>query len=159
MAQLVKNLPAIQFDPWVGEIPWRRERIKGYLYYTELSSLWTVLSFSMFYRFSLISIFLSSCLALIRAFSAILNTIGEGRHICLLTYLREELIQSFSISMLAESFFCISSLSGWVCSTLFIVFKEFYLVLVLKFASCVSWYDYVMCSWSSPPLLFVLYSL
>ena len=28
MAQLVKNLPAMQeFDPWVGKIPWRRERI------------------------------------------------------------------------------------------------------------------------------------
>ena len=30
VAQLVKNLPAlqeIQFDPWVGKIPWRRERL------------------------------------------------------------------------------------------------------------------------------------
>ena len=30
MAQLVKNLPAMQepgFDPWVGKIPWRRERL------------------------------------------------------------------------------------------------------------------------------------
>ena len=28
MAQLVKNLPAVQetwFDPWVGKVPWRRE--------------------------------------------------------------------------------------------------------------------------------------
>ena len=28
MAQMVKNLPAMQeagFDPWVGKIPWRRE--------------------------------------------------------------------------------------------------------------------------------------
>ena len=31
VAQLVKNLPAIQqpgFDPWVGKIPWRRERLR-----------------------------------------------------------------------------------------------------------------------------------
>ena len=30
MAQLVKNLPAMQepgFDPWVRKIPWRRERL------------------------------------------------------------------------------------------------------------------------------------
>ena len=30
MAQLVKNLPAMRgpgFDPWVGKIPWRRERL------------------------------------------------------------------------------------------------------------------------------------
>ena len=30
MAQLVKNLPAVRrsgFDPWVGKIPWRRERL------------------------------------------------------------------------------------------------------------------------------------
>ena len=30
VAQLVKNLPAMhetQFDPWVGKIPWRRERL------------------------------------------------------------------------------------------------------------------------------------
>ena len=29
MAQLVKNLPAMLpgFDPWVGNIPWRRERL------------------------------------------------------------------------------------------------------------------------------------
>ena len=30
MAQLVKNPPAMQgpgFDPWVGKIPWRRERL------------------------------------------------------------------------------------------------------------------------------------
>ena len=29
MAQLVKNLPAMLpgFDPWVGKIPWRRERL------------------------------------------------------------------------------------------------------------------------------------
>ena len=30
MAQLVKNLPAMQetwFDPWVGKIPWRRDRL------------------------------------------------------------------------------------------------------------------------------------
>ena len=30
MAQLVKNLPAMQapgFNPWVGKIPWRRERL------------------------------------------------------------------------------------------------------------------------------------
>ena len=30
MAQLVKNPPAVQrpgFDPWVGKIPWRRERL------------------------------------------------------------------------------------------------------------------------------------
>ena len=30
VAQLVKNPPAMQetgFDPWVGEIPWRRERL------------------------------------------------------------------------------------------------------------------------------------
>ena len=30
MAQLVKNLPAMVgagFDPWVGKIPWRRERV------------------------------------------------------------------------------------------------------------------------------------
>ena len=30
MAQLVKNPPAIGrpgFDPWVGKIPWRRERL------------------------------------------------------------------------------------------------------------------------------------
>ena len=32
MAQLVKNLPADSnpesgFDPWVGKIPWRRERL------------------------------------------------------------------------------------------------------------------------------------
>ena len=30
MAQLVKNLPAMWktwFDPWVGKIPWRRERL------------------------------------------------------------------------------------------------------------------------------------
>ena len=28
MAQMVKNLPAmkeIQFDPWIGKIPWRRK--------------------------------------------------------------------------------------------------------------------------------------
>ena len=28
MAQMIKNLPAMQettFDPWVGKIPWRRE--------------------------------------------------------------------------------------------------------------------------------------
>ncbi|RJF55595.1 hypothetical protein D4Z76_09300 [Campylobacter coli] len=28
MAQMVKNLPAVQetwFDPWVGKIPWRRK--------------------------------------------------------------------------------------------------------------------------------------
>jgi len=30
VAQMVKNLPAVQetgFDPWVGRIPWRRERL------------------------------------------------------------------------------------------------------------------------------------
>ena len=30
VAQLVKNPPAMQetwFDPWVGKIPWRRERL------------------------------------------------------------------------------------------------------------------------------------
>ena len=30
MAQLVKNLPAMRetwFDPWVGKIPWRRDRL------------------------------------------------------------------------------------------------------------------------------------
>ena len=30
VAQLVKNAPAVQetgFDPWVGKIPWRRERL------------------------------------------------------------------------------------------------------------------------------------
>ena len=30
IAQLVKNLPAMVgagFDPWVGKIPWRRERV------------------------------------------------------------------------------------------------------------------------------------
>ena len=30
MAHLVKNLPAVRetvFDPWVGKIPWRRERV------------------------------------------------------------------------------------------------------------------------------------
>ena len=31
MAQLVKNLPAMQrrpgFDPWIGKIPWRREQL------------------------------------------------------------------------------------------------------------------------------------
>ena len=30
VAQLVKNLPAVRgpgFDPWVGRIPWRRERL------------------------------------------------------------------------------------------------------------------------------------
>ena len=30
VAQLVENLPAVPetgFDPWVGEIPWRRERL------------------------------------------------------------------------------------------------------------------------------------
>ena len=27
MAQLVKNPPAMQFDPGVGRIPWRRERL------------------------------------------------------------------------------------------------------------------------------------
>ena len=31
VAQLVKNLPAMRerpgFDPWVGKIPWRRERL------------------------------------------------------------------------------------------------------------------------------------
>ena len=30
VAQLVKNLPAmwkLGFDPWVGKIPWRRERL------------------------------------------------------------------------------------------------------------------------------------
>ena len=30
MAQLVKNPPAIRrpgFDPWVGKIPWKRERL------------------------------------------------------------------------------------------------------------------------------------
>ena len=30
MAQLVKNLPAMQrpwFDPWVGKTPWRRDRL------------------------------------------------------------------------------------------------------------------------------------
>ena len=30
LTQLVKNLPAMQlpgFDPWVGKIPWRRERL------------------------------------------------------------------------------------------------------------------------------------
>ena len=30
VAQLVKNLPTVQrhrFDPWVGKIPWRRERL------------------------------------------------------------------------------------------------------------------------------------
>ena len=30
VAQLVKNLPAMQgtgFDPWIGKIPWRRERL------------------------------------------------------------------------------------------------------------------------------------
>ena len=30
MAQLVKNPPTMQgsgFDPWVGKIPWRRERL------------------------------------------------------------------------------------------------------------------------------------
>jgi len=34
VAQLIKNLPATQetwgrpgFDPWVGKIPWRRERL------------------------------------------------------------------------------------------------------------------------------------
>ena len=25
VAQTVKNLPAIQFDPWVGKIPWGRK--------------------------------------------------------------------------------------------------------------------------------------
>ena len=30
MAQLVKNLPAMReigFDPWLGKIPWRRDRL------------------------------------------------------------------------------------------------------------------------------------
>ena len=27
VAQLVKNLPAIGFDPWAGKIPWRRKRL------------------------------------------------------------------------------------------------------------------------------------
>ena len=27
VAQLVKNPPAMQFDPWVEKIPWRRERL------------------------------------------------------------------------------------------------------------------------------------
>ena len=27
VAQLVKNPPAMQFNPWVGKIPWRRERL------------------------------------------------------------------------------------------------------------------------------------
>ena len=27
VAQLVKNPPAMQEDPWVGKIPWRRERL------------------------------------------------------------------------------------------------------------------------------------
>ena len=27
MAQLVKNPPAMQFDPGVGRVPWRRERL------------------------------------------------------------------------------------------------------------------------------------
>ena len=33
VAQLIKNLPAMQkpwFNPWVGKIPWRRERILQY---------------------------------------------------------------------------------------------------------------------------------
>ena len=27
VAQLVKTLPVMQFDPWVEKIPWRRERL------------------------------------------------------------------------------------------------------------------------------------
>ena len=38
MAQLVKNLPAMQengFDPWVGKIPWRRERLPTPVFWPE----------------------------------------------------------------------------------------------------------------------------
>ena len=27
VAQLVKNLPAIRENPWIGKIPWKRERL------------------------------------------------------------------------------------------------------------------------------------
>ena len=33
MAQLVKNLPAMQFDPWVGRVPWRRERLSTLVFW------------------------------------------------------------------------------------------------------------------------------
>ena len=33
-AQLVKNPPAMQggFDPWIGKIPWRRERLPSVVF-------------------------------------------------------------------------------------------------------------------------------
>ena len=38
MTQVVKNLPAMQetwvFDPWVGKIPWRRERLPTPVFWT-----------------------------------------------------------------------------------------------------------------------------
>ena len=42
VAQLVKNLPAMWetwFDPWVGKIPWRREKLP--LQYSDLENSWT----------------------------------------------------------------------------------------------------------------------
>ena len=44
MAQMVKNLPAMQetgFDPWVRKIPWRREWLLSFLflYYHESQSV------------------------------------------------------------------------------------------------------------------------
>ena len=27
VAQLVKDLPAMQFDSWIGKIPWKRDRL------------------------------------------------------------------------------------------------------------------------------------
>ena len=41
VAQLVKNLPAIQetgFDPWVGKIPWRREQLGYPLQYSGMEN-------------------------------------------------------------------------------------------------------------------------
>ena len=45
VAQLVKNLPAMRrpwFDPWVGKIPWRRERLPAPVFWPrELHGLYS----------------------------------------------------------------------------------------------------------------------
>ena len=33
VAQLVKNPPAMWFEPWVGKIPWRRERVPSAVFW------------------------------------------------------------------------------------------------------------------------------
>ena len=50
MAQLVKNLPAMRrpgFHPWVGKIPWRRERLSTAVFWPGEFHFWAPKSLHM----------------------------------------------------------------------------------------------------------------